>query len=102
MGTWVRLSGWSGVASAGPVRRFMRQRNGYFHILEYVRANPHARVNDFDDVCEAGARGGQLAVLQRAWSNDFDWDRHVCSSAALEGHLEVLKWARCHGCPWDE
>ena len=20
----------------------------------------------------------------------------------MNGHLEVLKWARAHGCPWDE
>jgi hypothetical protein len=24
----------------------------------------------------------------------------VC--AAYDGHLEVLKWARENGCPWDE
>jgi hypothetical protein len=22
--------------------------------------------------------------------------------AAMFGHLEVLKWARANGCPWDE
>jgi len=26
----------------------------------------------------------------------------VCSWAIENGHLEVLKWVRENGCPWDE
>jgi hypothetical protein len=26
----------------------------------------------------------------------------MCSNAAREGHLEILKWARKNKCPWDE
>jgi hypothetical protein len=26
----------------------------------------------------------------------------TCASAAEGGHLDVLKWARENGCPWDE
>ena len=26
----------------------------------------------------------------------------LCTYAALNGHLEVLQWARENGCPWDE
>jgi len=32
---------------------------------------------------------------------DF-WDEETCSNVALNGHLEVLKWLRENGCPWDE
>jgi hypothetical protein len=28
------------------------------------------------------------------------WDERTCESAAQGGHLEVLTWARMHGCPW--
>ena len=28
-------------------------------------------------------------------------DRLTCAHAARGGHLEVLKWARDNGCPWD-
>ena len=28
--------------------------------------------------------------------------RSVCYKAAIKGHLEVLRWARSKGCPWDE
>jgi hypothetical protein len=27
--------------------------------------------------------------------------RRVCRGAAGGGHLDVLHWARAHGCPWD-
>jgi hypothetical protein len=26
----------------------------------------------------------------------------TCAYAATSGHLELLKWARSNGCPWDE
>ena len=29
-------------------------------------------------------------------------EREACAIAAARGHLEVLKWAREHQCPWDE
>ena len=28
--------------------------------------------------------------------------RGSCAEAAQNGNLELLKWAREHGCPWDE
>jgi hypothetical protein len=27
---------------------------------------------------------------------------NTCACAARSGHLEILKWARFNGCPWDE
>ena len=33
---------------------------------------------------------------------DVHWDECTCAYAAEGGHLEVLKWARENGCPWDE
>ena len=38
-----------------------------------------------------------MAARARVWV-----DERTCTSAALEGNLEVLKWAREQGCPWDE
>ena len=29
-------------------------------------------------------------------------DETTCISAAANGHLDVLKWARENGCPWGE
>ena len=47
-------------------------------------------------------RGGHLEVLKWARANGCPWDEGTCAYAAEGGHLEVLKWARENGCPWDE
>ena len=26
----------------------------------------------------------------------------MCTAASKNGHLELLKWARLNGCPWDK
>ena len=48
------------------------------------------------------AMSGNLEVLKWARSNGCPWDVITCSFAAKNGHLEVLKWARSNDCPWDE
>jgi hypothetical protein len=39
-----------------------------------------------------------LEVLKWARDNGCPWDEETCSSAAMAGELEVLKWARDNGC----
>ena len=50
---------------------------------------------------EAAAKG-QLEVLKWLRANGCPWDEQTCASAAQAGHLEVLQWARANGCPWDK
>ena len=48
---------------------------------------------------------GQLcsrAHCSVAWCPLLAAPTQRCEYAAWGGHLEVLKWAREHGCPWDE
>ena len=52
-------------------------------------------------LCNVWARGGHLAVLKWARAHGCPWDEMTFSGAALNGHLEVLQWPRAHGCPWD-
>ena len=42
-----------------------------------------------------------MEVLQWAREHGCPWDANTCNAAAAGGHLEVLKWAREQGCPWD-
>ena len=37
------------------------------------------------------------------WLRSFGgyWDEETCKGAAERGHLDVLKYARENGCPWD-
>ena len=45
---------------------------------------------------------GHLEVLKWARENGCPWDEETCWKAAERGHLEVLQWARENGCPWNE
>ena len=52
-------------------------------------------------VCSAAARNGHLDILKWAHEHGCPWGEETCSWAARNGHLEILKWAREHDCPWD-
>ena len=43
-----------------------------------------------------------MEVLKWLRSEGCPWNENACSGAALDGHLEVLKWLRSEGCPWNE
>ena len=54
------------------------------------------------NLCNFAARAGHLEVLKWARLNGCPWDESTCCHAAKGGHLKVLQWARCDGCPWNE
>ena len=43
-----------------------------------------------------------MDVLKWLRSEGCPWNQRACSYAAQGGHFEVLKWLRSKGCPWDE
>jgi hypothetical protein len=51
--------------------------------------------------CAVVARRGNLEMLKYARANGCPWDEGTCAAAARGGHLDVLMWARANGCPWD-
>ena len=53
-------------------------------------------------MCKVAAVYGQLEVLQWARAHGCPCDEKTCAYAARNGHLAVLQWARANGCPWDE
>ena len=53
------------------------------------------------DACRFAALDGNLDVLQWAREHGCEWDEGTCAYAAGGGHLDVLQWAREHGCEWD-
>ena len=52
--------------------------------------------------CAYAASNNHLEVLKWARENGCPWNDWTCLYAAQNGHLEVLKWVRENGCPWDE
>ncbi|KAL6076959.1 Ankyrin repeat domain-containing protein [Balamuthia mandrillaris] len=53
-------------------------------------------------LCRVWFQGGHLEVLKWARENGCPWDKTVFMMAAARGHLEVVKWAHENGCPWDK
>ena len=45
------------------------------------------------------AENGHLEVLKWLRENGCPWNEWTCKNAAGNGHLEILKWARENGCP---
>jgi len=52
--------------------------------------------------CAFAAEGGHLEVMQWARAHGCEWDEWTCAYAAGGGHLAALRWAQEHGCEWDE
>jgi hypothetical protein len=46
--------------------------------------------------------GGHLDLLKWARRNGCPWNEGTCTSAAKNGDLVLLKWARRNGCPWEK
>ena len=44
------------------------------------------------------ALNGHLDCLKYAHENGCEWDEDTCSEAALNGHLDCLKYAHENGC----
>ena len=51
--------------------------------------------------CSAAAHESHLECLRYAHEHGCPWDEWTCYCAAY-GHLECLRYAHQHGCPWDE
>jgi hypothetical protein len=43
-----------------------------------------------------------LAVMQYLHAKGCHWNHLVCTAAAERGCFEMLRWAREHGCEWDQ
>ena len=50
--------------------------------------------------CAQMARKGNVELLKFLRENGCPWDRFTCYKAAENGHLECLKYAHENGCPW--
>ena len=42
-----------------------------------------------------------MQVLKWARCNGCDWDEYTCTNAVAAQRLDILQWARSQDCPWD-
>jgi hypothetical protein len=55
-----------------------------------------------NSVCSNAAMQGGVKLLKWARENNRDWSTHTCYYAVANGHLPALKYLHENGCPWDE
>ena len=55
-----------------------------------------------NDTIAGAALNGHLEVVKYLRKHSVSWDSRTCSNAAKNGHLELLKWARANQCPRNE
>src|SRR5579872_3971314 len=70
----------------------------------YKMCNYYGSRNNYlrDLSCAHAAKHNHLEVLKWARETGAPWNENTCNYAARNGHLEILKWARENGCPWNE
>ena len=75
----------------------MAARCGHLRILRWMlRAG---RLPLTADLCESAASGRRLDVLRWLRRIGCPWDERTCLAAARRGELCMLLWARASGCP---
>ena len=47
------------------------------------------------------ASGGNLELGRWLRGEGCPWNKWICYHAVNQGHIEMLRWARENGCPWD-
>ena len=53
-------------------------------------------------LCGEMARNGKLELLKFLRSEGCPWNTYTCTAAAHNGQLECLKYAHAKGCRWDK
>lgn len=58
--------------------------------------------NKKNEAFNCAAMEGHLEAVKWLYNNEFPWSVYTCACAATKGHLEVLQWLYESHCPWDE
>jgi hypothetical protein len=74
----------------------------FFVCKDFSSLVDRSRIIKKKDMCCLVAESGYLEVLKWCRANGCPWDEQTCAYAANAGHLEVLKYCRENGCPWNE
>jgi hypothetical protein len=55
-----------------------------------------------EEICTMTPSDGQLEILKWARGFGCPWNENTCAYAVLNGHLEILKCLKENNCPWDK
>jgi hypothetical protein len=73
---------------------------GYLSTLKHLHRQ--GRLELSENLLQEAAKTGQLEVVKWLRANGWPWNTTTCSWVEEGGHLEVLQWARANGCEWNE
>ncbi len=79
-------------------------KSNELNLLKWLQRNNNDSYifNEYFGICAKAALNGRLDILKWAKETGCYLDKYTCSRAAFNGHLDCLQWARENGCPWDE
>jgi len=87
---------------AGPLFQ-VAATNGKLNVLEWGETSGYELDNFLDeDGIAVAALNGHLEVVKYLRKLGISWNEDTCSNAAKNGHLELLKGCRANQCPWNK
>lgn len=76
---------------------------GYVDIMEYAFQNGcKLPEKEAFSLCDIGAHNCNLNVIKWARKHGCHWNEKTFSYAAMYNDIEMVKWFYENGCPWDE
>ena len=77
--------------------------DGNLDVLKWGQSNGYKLETMLDKHTFAkAALFGHLEVVKYLRTLGIPWDKNTCRYAARNGHFELLKWVRANQCPWDK
>ena len=73
---------------------------GWWSLVKWLHAKLHCPLDVW--ICSIAAKEGNIEVLKWAVDHGCRCSSSAFGFAALRGHLEVLKWMHSNGFQWDE
>lgn len=81
-------------------KRFFTRRRGVVRTVELLRwATEQCGLPLSTRVCKSAAQDGRMEALVWARERGCEWDVTTCYAAAAAGHLDILVWAYKRGAP---
>lgn len=79
-------------------------KHGYIHILQWIKTHIEKGTDYIDqNTILDVVRKGNLDLLKWLFVNcgNYEHKKRFCTIAAKRGYLEMLRWLRRRGCPWN-
>eukprot|EP01117_Protostelium_nocturnum_P013338 TRINITY_DN4968_c0_g1_i1.p1 TRINITY_DN4968_c0_g1~~TRINITY_DN4968_c0_g1_i1.p1 ORF type:complete len:392 (+),score=128.58 TRINITY_DN4968_c0_g1_i1:147-1322(+) len=85
--------------AALPLIAMRAAENGRLEVVKWAVDNKLPL--EEESICSLAALNGHLDVIKYARSIGLSWNAQTCSCAAERGHRNVIEWARQNNCKWD-